>query len=445
MELSILLQTTLNEVADAVANSAAAALQTISDGVAAAGSAATTTIATTAATTTEAIDTATQAGGGSPTLLLVFLFGALAVSFLCSLLESTLLSTPLSYVTMREDEGYRPAKTFKKFKTDSSRPIAAILSLNTIANTLGAAGVGAQATLVFGSKWFGLISVMTTILILVFSEIIPKTIGTNYWKSLMGIVTPILKVLVTIMFPIVVVVEFLTRLITPKESDTSVSREEVSAMANVAEEGGDLEEDENTIIQNLINMDEVTAEDAMTPRVVCAIASENMSVKNFYKDKSFRHHSRIPVYADNDEYITGYILRVDALQLMAEDRYEVPLSTIRRDIASFQDTTPLDKIWDEMLGKDEQIAVVIDEYGSFQGILTLEDVIETLLGSEIVDEKDTVRDMQQLARDRWKKLQTRKGAAAPKASNPAPKASDSAAAADASNPELAAGQSTENK
>ena len=413
MELSILLQTALNDAVDAVADSAAAALQTITESA-------------------PVVETAVQDGGGSPTLLLVFLFGALAVSFLCSLLESTLLSTPLSYVTMREDEGYRPAKTFKKFKTDSSRPIAAILSLNTIANTLGAAGVGAQATLVFGSRWFGLISVMTTILILVFSEIIPKTIGTNYWKNLMGLVTPILKVLVTIMFPVVVVVEFLTKLITPKESDTSVSREEVSAMANVAEEGGDLEEDENTIIQNLINMDEVTAEDAMTPRVVCAIASENMTVKNFYRDKSFRHHSRIPVYADNDEYITGYILRVDALQLMAEDKYDVSLSTIRRDIASFQDITPLDKIWDEMLGKDEQIAVVIDEYGSFQGILTLEDVIETLLGSEIVDEKDTVRDMQQLARDRWKKLQTRKGAAA-QASNPA-------SAADASNTGLAEGQ-----
>ena len=415
------------EAADAVADSVAAAAQTISEGAATAANA----VEAAAANAAAAVETATSAAetsGGSPALLLIFLFGALAISFLCSLLESTLLSTPLSYVTMREDEGYRPAKAFKKFKTDSSRPIAAILSLNTIANTLGAAGVGAQATLVFGSKWFGLVSVMTTILILVFSEIIPKTIGTNYWKSLMGVVTPILKVLVTIMFPIVIVVEFLTRLITPKESDTSVSREEVSAMANVAEEGGDLEEDENTIIQNLINMDEVTAEDAMTPRVVCAIASENMTVKNFYKDKSFRHHSRIPVYADNDEYITGYILRMDALQLMAEDKYDVPLSTIRRDIASFQDTTPLDRIWDEMLGKDEQIAVVIDEYGSFQGILTLEDVIETLLGSEIVDEKDTVRDMQQLARDRWKKLQTRKGLAAK-----------------ASNPELAEGQTTDNK
>lgn len=345
---------------------------------------------------------------GSVSLLVFFLLGALLISFLCSILEATLMSTPISYVTMREEEGYKPATRFKKFKLDSSRPIAAILSLNTIANTLGAAGVGSQATLVFGSQWFGLVSVITTVLILVFSEIIPKTIGTNYWKSLMGPATAILRVLVTIMYPIVIVVEFLTKLITPKESDTTVSREEVSAMANVAEEGGDLEEDENAIIQNLINMDEVTAEDAMTPRVVCSIANESMSIKSFYKDKRFLHHSRIPVYSENDEYITGYILRMEALQLMAEDKYDVTLASIRRDIASFQDVTTLDKVWDEMLGKNEQIAVVINEYGSFQGILTLEDIIETLLGSEIVDEQDTVPDMQQLARDKWSKIQKRK-------------------------------------
>ena len=175
-------------------------------------------------------------------------------------------------------------------------------------------------------------------------------------------------------------------------------------MANVAEEEGDLEEDENAIIQNLINMDEMTAADAMTPRVVAAIAPESMTMRAYYKDKRYLHHSRIPVYADNDEYITGYILRMDALQLLADDKFDRTLGSIKRDIASFSEETPLDEIWDEMLSKDEQIAVIINEYGSFQGILTLEDVIETLLGSEIVDEKDTVRDMQQLARDKWKKI-----------------------------------------
>ena len=336
-------------------------------------------------------------------LLLLFLLGAMAVSFLCSILEATLMSTPISYITMREEEGYKPAPRFKEYKQDSSRPIAAILSLNTIANTIGAAGVGRQATIIFGSEWFGLVSALMTILILVFSEIIPKTLGTTRWKSLMGFATRAISVLIFVMYPLVLLIELLTKLITPKEVESAVSREEVSAMANVAEEEGDLEEDENTIIQNLISMDEVKAFDVMTPRVVCEIAPESMTLKAFYKNKRYRHHSRIPVYADNDEYITGYILRMEALQLMAEDKFDLTLGEIRRDVATFDEDTPLDQIWDEMLTKDEQIAIIINEYGSFQGILTLEDVIETLLGSEIVDENDTVRDMQQLARDKWKK------------------------------------------
>jgi CBS domain containing-hemolysin-like protein len=337
-------------------------------------------------------------------LLLFFLLGAMAISFLCSILEATLMSTPISYITMREEEGYKPAVRFKEYKQDPSRPIAAILSLNTIANTIGAAGVGHQATLVFGSGWFGLVSAVMTILILVFSEIIPKTIGTTRWKSLMGFATAMIRALIVLMYPLVLLIELLTQLITPEDAEEpSISRDEVSAMANVAEEEGDLEEDENTIIQNLISMDEVKAFDVMTPRVVCEIAPESMTLKTFYKSKRYRHHSRIPVYADNDEYITGYILRMEALQLMAEDKFDLTLGEIRRDVATFDEDTTLDKIWDEMLSKDEQIAIIINEYGSFQGILTLEDVIETLLGSEIVDENDTVRDMQQLARDKWKK------------------------------------------
>ncbi|MBR4133802.1 MAG: DUF21 domain-containing protein [Bacteroidales bacterium] len=338
------------------------------------------------------------------TALLLFLFGAMAISFLCSILEASLMSTPISYVTMREEEGYKPASKFKSYKQESSRPIAAILSLNTIANTIGAAGVGQQTNILFGSHWFALVSVIVTILILVFSEIIPKTIGATRWKSLMGFTTACISGLIFIMYPIVVCIEWLQKHITPKDStDTTVSRDEVSAMANVAEEEGDLEEDENAIIQNLINMDDVTAADVMTPRVVAHIAPERMTIKTFYRDKRYLHHSRIPVFADNDEYITGYILRMEALQLMAEDKYDVTLGEIKREIASFNEDTPLDEIWDEMLRKDEQISVVINEYGSFQGILTLEDVIETLLGSEIVDEYDTVRDMQQLALDKWKK------------------------------------------
>ncbi|MCQ2154088.1 MAG: CNNM domain-containing protein [Bacteroidales bacterium] len=337
------------------------------------------------------------------TELLAFLFGALAVSFLCSILEAVLMSTPLSYLTMLEDEGNRYAGRFKEYKADSSRPLAAILSLNTIANTIGAAGVGRQATLLFGSHWFGVVSAITTILILVFAEIIPKTIGTTHWKSLTGFSAGVIRVLIVLLYPIVVCIEFLQKIISSRKADNSVSREEVGAMAEVAEESGELEEDENEIIQNLINIGELTAREAMTPRVVAAIAPESMTIRSFYKDRRFLHHSRIPVYADNDEYITGYILRMEALQLMADDKFDVTLKDIRRDVESYPENTTIDRIWDGMLSKKEQIAIIIDEYGAFQGIITMEDVIETVLGDEIVDERDAIVDMQQLARDKWEK------------------------------------------
>lgn len=334
--------------------------------------------------------------------LIIFLLAALCISFLCSILEASLMSTPLSYITMQEEKGLKAAAIFKQYKQDPSRPLAAILSLNTIANTIGAAGVGRQATIIFGSHWFGLVSAITTILILVFSEIIPKTIGTSHWKSLTGFTARTIRILITILYPIVVSVEFLQKLISDEKSDLSVSREEISAMADVAGETGELEEDENEIIQNIININEISAKDAMTPRVVAAIAPESMTIKRFYRDRRFLHHSRIPVYADNDEYITGYILRMDALQLMAEDKFDRKLSEIKRDVACFPEETTIDVIWDEMLKSKEQIAIIINEYGSFQGLLTMEDIIETVLGNEIVDERDEVVDMQQLAINKWK-------------------------------------------
>lgn len=339
--------------------------------------------------------------------LFIFLLGALCISFLCSILEASLMSTPISYITLKEEEGLKAAARFKQYKQDPSRPLAAILSLNTIANTIGAAGVGKQATEVFGSQWFGLVSAVTTILILVFSEIIPKTIGTSHWKSLTGFTAKTIHGLIIVLYPIVVAVEFLQKLISKDKGDISISRDELGAMADVAEETGELEEDENEIIQNIINIDEIAAKEAMTPRVVAAIAPESMTIKQFYKDRRFLHHSRIPVYADNDEYITGYILRMDALQLMAEDKFDCTLAQLRRDVASFPEETTIDRIWDEMLQKKEQIAIIINEYGSFQGLLTMEDIIETVLGDEIVDERDVVVDMQQLALDKWQKRTAR--------------------------------------
>lgn len=338
-------------------------------------------------------------------LLLIFLFGAMSISFLCSILESVLMSTPMSYLNMKEEEGNTKAIKFKKFKTNIDRPIAAILSLNTIANTVGAAGVGQQANIIFGSVWFGAVSAVTTLLILIFSEIIPKTIGTSYWRHLTGFTADVISILIILMYPLVIMIRGISGLFTPNEVENTVSREEVSAMVNVGEEEGVFEKSENKIIQNLIKLDNVKAGDAMTPRVVAAIAPESMKLKAFYQDKKFLHHSRIPVYSDSPEFITGYILRSEALELLANDKFNVTLGDIRRDVELFNEELSISDIWEKLLGHKEQIAIIIDEYGCFQGILTLEDIIETILGLEIIDESDEVGDMQQYAKERWQQRQ----------------------------------------
>lgn len=342
-------------------------------------------------------------------LLLVFLFTAMGVSFLCSILESVLMSSTHSFLQMKEDEGDKWAALLHNYKSETDRPLAAILSLNTIANTIGAAGVGRQATIVFGSEWFGLISAITTILILVFSEIIPKTIGTTQWRSLIHFTARMLHALIYVLYPIVWCVERLTNLFTPAdaEDEVSISREEVAAMASVGEEEGVFEESENKIIQNIIKLDDIKAYDVMTPRIVAAIASENMTLRDFYRDDTYDHFSRIPVYADSREFITGYILRCDALELLAEDKFNVCLKEIKRPLPYFNEDTSIPDIWEQLIQHKEQISIVIDEYGCFQGILTLEDVIETVFGFEITDENDQVADMQQLARERWQKRQKR--------------------------------------
>ena len=337
-------------------------------------------------------------------LLLLYLFGAMAVSFLCSLLESVLMSAQVSFITMREEDGDRNARLFMRFKQEPDRPLAAILSLNTIANTIGAAGVGHQTNKVFGNEWFGLVSALMTLLILVFSEIIPKTIGTSQWRRLLWLSRP-MKLLVTLMYPLVILIELFRKRLDIDEVDTSIAREEVSAMAGMAEEEGIIDKSENKVIQNIIKLDDIKAYDVMTPRVVAAIAPESMTLKEFYKDESLSHNSRIPVYADSPEFITGYVLRYDVLELLTEDKFSVKLSSVKRPIAVFNEEATVSDIWESLLKTKDQIALIIDEYGSFQGLITLEDIIETILGMEIIDENDTVTDMQQYARERWQQRQ----------------------------------------
>ena len=330
----------------------------------------------------------------------------MSISFLCSVLESVLMSTTLSYINLREEEGYAPAKLMEGYKENTGRPLAAILSLNTIANTIGAAGVGAQATIVFGSKWFGLVSAITTILILVFSEIIPKRLGTTYWRELMGFTARMIRILIVLLYPFVWLIEFITRLFPDNEDDPSVSREEVLAMVNVGEEEGVVDEDENKIFSNLMRLDTIHAYDVMTPRVVAKIAPENMTLRAYYDSDEYDHFSRIPLYNPTQpEYITGYVLRNDALEDLTEDHFRKTLGSIKRPLPAFDQDLTLGTIFDSLLKQKSQIAQVIDEYGMFVGILTLEDIIETIFGLEIIDENDTVIDMQQYARERWQQRQ----------------------------------------
>ena len=336
----------------------------------------------------------------------MFLLGAMGISFLCSVLESVLMTTTYSYINLRMEDGYAPATLMKQYKDDPSRPLAAILSLNTIANTIGAAGVGMQATALFGEVWFGVVSAVTTLLILIFAEIIPKTIGTTWWKSLMGFTARTVRALIVILYPFVLLVELITRIFPNNEDDPTVSREEVLAMVNVGEEEGVVDEDENKIFSNLMRLDSIHAYDVMTPRVVAKIAPENMTLRAYYDSDEYDHFSRIPLYnPTSPEYITGYVLRNDALEELTEDHFRKTLGGIKRALPAFDQDLTLGTIFDSMLKQKSQIAQIIDEYGCFVGILTLEDIIETIFGLEIIDENDTVIDMQQYARDRWEQRQ----------------------------------------
>ena len=339
-------------------------------------------------------------------LLLLYLIGALSISILCSILEAVLLSVPMSFVSMLETEGRKGAPLLKKSKQNIDKPIAAILSLNTISHTVGAAGVGAQSNAVFGSQFFAVTSAVLTLLILVFSEIIPKTIGAAYWRSIAIPCARIIHVLVIITYPLVIMSEFITHIFSRNKQQASVSREEVSAMVNVGAEEGVFEKKENSMIQNLLKLDDISARDIMTPSSVAEIAEESMTLREFYRNEAFRQFSRIPVYnEENDDYIKGYVLRQAILEKLAEDKFDLRLSDIIRPVLTFQETDNVSKIWERLLAKKEHISIIIDEYGCFRGIVTMEDVIETMLGTEIVDEKDRVTDMQELAREKWQQEQ----------------------------------------
>jgi CBS domain containing-hemolysin-like protein len=345
-------------------------------------------------------------------LLLFYLLLALVFSFLCSLTEAVLLSVPLSFLKAQADGGSKSAAALARHKENVEKPLSAILSLNTIAHTVGAAGVGAQAMVAFpvaamhmGQYFFGIVSAALTLMILVFTEIIPKTLGANYAKRLIKPTSSIIGAMIFVLYPLVWASAKLTKGLSLKEKEHTTSREEIAVLSSIGAEEGIVGDKENKIIQNLIKLKDIKVSEIMTPRIVVVVANEDMSLQDFLKDKEFLYFSRIPIYQANSDNITGYVFREQVFEKLAEDQFNLCLRDISRRIITFAHTTTLFEAWETMLACKEHISIVLDEYGGMNGIVSIEDVIESLLGVEIIDEKDKVEDMQQYALERWRAKQ----------------------------------------
>jgi len=333
--------------------------------------------------------------------LIFYLFLALFISFVCSLVEATLLTIPKSYLLSIEKNN-KWATSFLSYKKNIDKPLSAILTLNTIAHTIGAAGVGAEITTLFGDNYLGFASAILTILILFLSEIIPKTIGATYYKGLSKLTFYILRFMLMITYPFVFVSIKITGLIATKKN-TTVTREQLSALANLGYDEGVFSKQENRIIQNIIDLKKIKISEIITPRVVVFSANEENTLDNFSKELKKIKFSRIPLYSQQIENITGYIFLQDYIEKISNKKnLNIKLKTIRRDILKVPDSINVFALFNQLLEKKEHISIVIDEYGGFVGIVTLEDILETLIGLEIIDESDQEVDMQKFARQKWK-------------------------------------------
>ena len=352
---------------------------------------------------------AVDSSGGGPSqgdvvLLITYILMALVFSFLCSVAEAVLLSITPSYIAELQGRNPKLAALLKKLKQDNvDKSLAAILTLNTIAHTVGAIGSGSKATVVFGSAWFGLFSALMTLMILFLSEIIPKTIGAMHWRSLAGLTAQFVQILIWALYPLIWISEILTRLITRGKTTHVFSRDEFIAMADIGEQAGKIDQHESRIIQNLFRFGSLTSSDIMTPRTVISSLPQSMTVSEASAIKPPVSFSRIPLYQTDVDHIAGFILRDDLLHFKIGNRGETTLETLKRDIQSVPGKMSLSALLEFFLNQRQHIAIVIDEYGGTKGLVTMEDVVETLLGMEIVDEMDQAVDMQALARQQWEK------------------------------------------
>ncbi|SDR90306.1 Hemolysin, contains CBS domains [Gillisia sp. Hel1_33_143] len=339
----------------------------------------------------------------------LILFASLAIffSFLCSILEAVLLSITPTFIRVKKKEGKAYANTLARFKQDIDKPLIAILTLNTIAHTVGAILVGVQAEKVFGDggNAVGIVSAIMTVAILILSEIVPKTIGATYWQSLGKFTVVTLKILI---FPlkytgILWLMMLTTKLIGKSAHVSTMSREEFLAITDAAEEEGFFEEKETTVIKNLLVFKSVKAKDVMTPFSVATIENEATRIEDFHREHKNLKFSRIPIYREKPNNITGFVLKDDILEEMIDEKGVEPLSILKRDVFITDPNTPIPELFEIFIKRKAHISIVSDQYGNTVGLVTMEDIIETLLGLEIMDESDHIEDMQLMARQNWEK------------------------------------------
>lgn len=343
-------------------------------------------------------------------LLFFYLALAIVVSFLCSIAEAVLLSVRTPFIATLERNGAAGAKALSALHANLDRPLAAILTLNTIAHTVGAAGVGAQAATVFGSQYLGIVSAVLTLLILVFSEIIPKTLGAAHWRALAPTTGIALIWLTKLMHPIIRMTEWLThRLSRSGASAFTFSRDEMEAMADIGAKEGVLDEREREIVSNLMGLHTLSVRSIMTPRSVLFSAPADMTAAEFFEAHVETPFSRIPIYKNDPDDISAYVLKAEIFEAQGKDEFGRKLDEFARTFPVIPDVLSVFQALDHLKQESAHAALIVDEYGATQGLVTLEDIVETLIGFEITDEFDTVEDMQALARRRWRRRMVRLG------------------------------------
>jgi len=356
-------------------------------------------------------------------LLITFFLISIVVSFLCSLWEAVLLSITPGYAQAKLMEGSRIGQELQSFKENIDRPLAAILTLNTIAHTVGAIGVGAQAAQIWAEVNPMISSVaipaIMTLGILILSEIIPKTIGANQWQKLAPFMAKSLLVIIFLLYPLVWLTQFITRALKNDKSQSVFSRSEFLAMAEIGVEEGHVGPQESEVIENLLLLHTVQAKDIMTPRPVVKLASEEMLIQDFFEGNKELPFSRIPLYErDSKEDVSGYFLKDKLHTSLLHDQGSEPLKSIKREIIIIHESFPVSDLFKLFLEKREHIALVVDEFGGMAGIITMEDVFETLLGTEIIDEADHTVDMQALAKEKWEQRVRKHGLVQEPGKNP---------------------------